>query len=150
VCLCVKFPPCGVWVVVYVWSHAPSLLLWKHVGVGSGGGGLVDTLAAFQPDQVQFAGLRVTAIDRKGARTSTRAKLVYIVWTGPEVKIMVKTRTMSQKVAVSSYFSVRGFPLSWTRAVGCWCLVLLLAPGCLLCLDCRVPMSTSSCSRLAP
>jgi hypothetical protein len=79
----------------------------------SGGGGLDEVLAAFANDQVQFAGLRVTAIDRKGARTSKRAKLVYICWTGPEVKIMVKTKTMAHKATVQGFFSVR------CGAVGC-------------------------------
>lgn len=35
----------------------------------SGSGGLDEVLAALKDDEVQFAGLRVTAIDRKGPRT---------------------------------------------------------------------------------
>ena len=38
--------------------------------------------------------------------TSKRAKLIYICWTGPEVKIMVKTRTMGQKAKVQAHFTV--------------------------------------------
>jgi hypothetical protein len=41
----------------------------KPVVQATGAGPLEETLAALKDDQVQFVGLRVTAIDKKGART---------------------------------------------------------------------------------
>lgn len=54
----------------------------------SGSGGLAETLAALRDDGVQFAGLRVTAIDKRGMRTRCVSVCV-CVWAWPVLFLFV-------------------------------------------------------------
>ena len=70
----------------------------------TGGGDMSEVMEALQADQIQFVGLRVTAVDVKGARKSVRSKLVYISWTGPSVKVMAKAKATPLKASVQAHF----------------------------------------------
>lgn len=48
-----------------------------------------------------------TAIDRRGSRTSKRAKLVFVAWKGRAVPVSALGRAAGSKTKVQALFKVR-------------------------------------------
>ena len=63
-----------------------------------GTSGLDGLIKAFEPDIVQFAGLKCKAIDDRGSIKSIRNKFIFISWVGPNVKPMLRAKVSAHKV----------------------------------------------------
>jgi Cofilin/tropomyosin-type actin-binding protein len=89
------------WVVCRLDDEARN----KVVIEAEGRGGLDEVAAALRDDGMQYACIRVFAVDRSGSRASLRTRLVYLEWTGEKVSSAERFKNNDARAAFESYFS---------------------------------------------